>query len=57
MSSHLLEDIDELCEELIVIHEGECFYNAPTLEFKKNYSTLQEAYKAFKGQFQVNYNV
>lgn len=57
MSSHLLEDIDELCEDLIVIHEGECFYNASTLEFKKNYSTLQEAYKAFKGQFQANYNV
>lgn len=57
MSSHLLEDIDELCEELIVIHQGECFYNASTMEFKKNYSTLQEAYKAFKGQFQANYNV
>lgn len=57
MSSHLLEDIDELCEELIVIHQGECFYNGETSEFKKNYSTLQEAYKAFKGQFEVNYNV
>lgn len=57
MSSHLLEDIDELCEELIVIHQGECFYNGSTSEFKKNYSTLQEAYKAFKGQFEVNYNV
>lgn len=57
MSSHLLEDIDELCEELIVIQDGECFYNASTAEFKKNFNTLQEAYKAFKGQFQANYNV
>jgi ABC-2 type transport system ATP-binding protein len=57
MSSHLLEDIDELCEELIVIQKGECFYNGSTSEFKKSYSTLQEAYKAFKGQFEVNYNV
>lgn len=57
MSSHLLEDIDELCEELIVIHQGECLFSGHTSEFKKNYSTLQEAYKAFKGQFQVNYNV
>lgn len=57
MSSHLLEDIDELCEELIVIQKGECFYNGSTSDFKKNYSTLQEAYKAFKGQFEVNYNV
>lgn len=57
MSSHLLEDIDELCEELIVIHQGECFYNGGIVQFKKNYNTLQEAYKAFKGQFEVNYNV
>lgn len=57
MSSHLLEDIDELCEDLIVIHGGECFFNGATAEFKKNYSTLQEAYRAFKGQFEVNYNV
>lgn len=57
MSSHLLEDIDELCEELIVIHGGECFFNGATAEFKKNYSTLPEAYKAFKGQFEANYNV
>lgn len=57
MSSHLLEDIDELCEELIVLNEGECFYNASTAEFKKNFKTLQDAYKAFKGQFQVNLNV
>lgn len=57
MSSHLLEDIDELCEDLIVVHDGECLYNGSTAEFKKNYSTLQEAYKAFKGQLQVNYNV
>jgi ABC-2 type transport system ATP-binding protein len=57
MSSHLLEDIDELCEELIVVHGGECLYNGATHDFKKNYSTLQEAYKAFKGQLEVNYNV
>ncbi|MFN3455469.1 MAG: ABC transporter ATP-binding protein [Pseudobdellovibrio sp.] len=57
MSSHLLEDIDELCEELVVIHQGECFFNGPLVDFKKDYHNLQEAYKAFKGQFEVNYNV
>jgi len=57
MSSHLLEDIDELCEELIIIHQGECLYNGSLVEFKKNYLNLSEAYKAFKGQLQVNYNV
>ncbi len=57
MSSHLLEDIDELCEDLIIIHKGECLYNHTTKDFKQNYQTLSEAYKIFKGQFEVNYNV
>jgi len=57
MSSHLLEDIDELCDDLIIIHQGECLYNGSLPDFKKNYANLSEAYKAFKGQLQVNYNV
>lgn len=57
MSSHLLEDIDELCENLVIIHEGECIFNGALLEFKKDFSSLQAAYKHFKGQFQVNYSV
>ena len=57
MSSHLLEDIDELCDDLIVIHDGECLYNGQLSDFKQNYTSLSDAYRAFKGQLQVNYNV
>ncbi len=48
MSSHLLEDVEELCDELIVLHQGQCYYNGPLAEFKKNYNSLEEAYRHFK---------
>lgn len=57
MSSHLLEDVEELCEDLIIIHKGEILYNEGVAKFRASYSTLEEAYKVFKGQIGVNYNV
>lgn len=48
MSSHLLEDIEELCEELIVMHHGQVVYTGLLINFKKNYSSLEEAYRHFK---------
>lgn len=57
MSSHLLEDVEELCEDLIIIHQGEILYNADIPKFRSSYATLEEAYRVFKGQIGVNYNV
>lgn len=48
MSSHLLEDVEELCDELIVLQQGQCHYNGPLSEFKKNYPSLEDAYRHFK---------
>ncbi len=57
MSSHLLEDVEELCEEIIILHKGETLFNGTTVGFKENFESLEQAYKAFKGQLEVNYNV
>jgi ABC-2 type transport system ATP-binding protein len=57
MSSHLLEDVEELCDDLIIIHKGEILYSADIPQFKSSYTTLEEAYRVFKGQIGVNYNV
>ncbi len=56
MSSHLLEDLEELCEELIILHQGETLFNGPTIDFKKNFDSLEVAYAAFKRQIGYNYN-
>lgn len=57
MSSHLLEDIQELCEDLIVIYQGKSEFCGPLAEFQKQASSLEEAYRRFKGQFEENFNV
>lgn len=57
MSSHLLEDVEELCDDLIILHKGETLFNGAISEFKHNFNSLEDAYKAFKGQIEeVNYN-
>lgn len=52
MSSHLLEDVDELCDHLVIVHAGKVVYTGPLQVFKKDFNTLEEAYK----QFKVNLN-
>lgn len=48
MSSHLLEDIEELCDYLVVVHQGKIVYNGLIKEFKSNFLSLEEAYQKFK---------
>lgn len=57
MSSHLLEDVEELCEDLIILHQGETLFNGPLIQFKQNYESLESAYKVFKGKIEANDNV
>lgn len=52
MSSHLLEDVEELCDQLIIVHAGTVVYTGSLAVFKKDFNTLEEAYK----QFKVNLN-
>lgn len=57
MSSHLLQDLDELCDDLIVIHQGETYYSGALEKFKKEFNTLEEAYRSFKKGFVTDLNV
>ncbi len=48
MSSHLLEDLDELCDQLIIVHSGQVEYAGALATFKKDFKTLEDAYRQFK---------
>lgn len=48
MSSHLLEDVEELCDDLLIIHAGTVEYSGAVTNFKKDHSTLEQAYAEFK---------
>ena len=48
MSSHLLEDVEELCNQIIIVHAGKVVYSGELIEFTKNFKTLEEAYRQFK---------
>ncbi|MBC7421753.1 MAG: ABC transporter ATP-binding protein [Bdellovibrio sp.] len=48
MSSHLLEDLEELCDQLVIVHAGQMKYSGPLQEFKKDFKNLEEAYRQFK---------
>lgn len=48
MSSHLLEDVEELCDDLIILHAGKLEYAGEVGVFKKSFNSLEEAYTKFK---------
>ena len=56
MSSHLLEDVEELCDDLLIMHAGEVVYTGELDLFKKNYANLEEAYSKFKIDLGENLN-
>lgn len=56
MSSHLLEDVEELCDDLLIIHSGLVEYSGTVADFKRGFSTLEEAYVYFKRDKVENLN-
>lgn len=48
MSSHLLEDVEELCDDLLIIHSGSIVYSGEIRVFKKDFANLEAAYSQFK---------
>lgn len=56
MSSHLLEDVEEMCDDLLIIHSGKIEYSGNLINFKSNFQTLEEAYKQFKIGLSENLN-
>jgi ABC-2 type transport system ATP-binding protein len=49
-SSHLLEDVEELCENLVVIHHGSILYNGQLRSFQNQFESLEQAFAAAKSQ-------
>ncbi len=49
-SSHLLQDMEELCEDLVVINNGRILYNGPLKSFVSEEASLEKAFKKVKGQ-------
>lgn len=47
-SSHLLQDMDELCNHLTVIDQGRIIADGPPELFRKRHPGLEEAFRAFR---------
>lgn len=44
-SSHLLQDMEELCDHLVAIHHGEIIYNNDLKSFMSKFPSLEEAFR------------
>lgn len=51
-SSHLLQDMEELCESLVVIHKGEIIYNDELKRFMAQFPSLEEAFRSKRQEAQ-----
>lgn len=47
-SSHLLQDMDELCEHLTVIDQGRVLYDGTLAGFRLEHADLEKAFRAFR---------
>lgn len=45
-SSHLLQDMEELCQHLVVIHHGVIIYNGEIQAFMNQFPSLEEAFRS-----------
>jgi len=49
-SSHLLQDMEELCSHLVVINKGKIIYDGDLQPFMKQYTSLEDAFRFAKEQ-------
>lgn len=49
-SSHLLQDMEELCSHLVVINKGSILYDGDLSPFMKQYKSLEDAFRFAKGE-------
>lgn len=47
-SSHLLQDMEELCSHLVVINKGAILYDGELTAFMKQYKSLEDAFRSAK---------
>ncbi|MBL7545499.1 MAG: ABC transporter ATP-binding protein [Bdellovibrionaceae bacterium] len=51
-SSHLLQDMEELCDHLVAIHGGEIIYNSDLKSFMSQFPSLEEAFRSKQKEVQ-----
>ena len=44
LTSHILSDIDEICDKIAILNQGKIIFNATPKQFKEGYSNLEEAF-------------
>jgi ABC-2 type transport system ATP-binding protein len=49
-SSHLLQDMEELCSHLVVINKGSIIFDGEISPFMKQYKSLEDAFRFAKEQ-------
>lgn len=49
-SSHLLQDMEELCSHLVVINKGQILYDGVLTSFMAEYQSLERAFSVLKGR-------
>lgn len=49
-SSHLLQDMEELCSELVVINKGQILYTGALPTFMAEYQSLEKAFQVLKNK-------
>ena len=53
-SSHLLQDMEELCSHLVVINHGRIFYEGGLTTFVAEYSSLEKAFRSVRQKGDLN---
>lgn len=53
-SSHLLQDMEELCSHLVVINRGQVLYDGVLSSFMAEFKSLERAFSVLKGKEGVN---
>ena len=49
-SSHLLQDMEELCTHLVVINRGQILYDGVLNSFMAEFQSLEKAFSVLKGK-------
>lgn len=45
-SSHVMQEIDKLCDQLVIIHDGKVCFNGPIGDLKQQHSDLEQGFMA-----------
>lgn len=47
ISTHIMQEVEALCDRIILIHQGTILHDGPTKTFKSKYNSLEEAFAGY----------